>query len=605
MLENGHVMSHDYSHESTEEDPRMIAFFDSLVQRELEGISSDDSLSSNEDALFSRIFQLSQSDIDSDDSLNEPLEQNSDDEPNFSPFTIAFASVMASQAAEGNDRYPRLNNALNDTGRRQQDSTSTRNLSNSSSESQHTDGTRGMQDISRLVQKKKLELRQSIHRKLKDCSAKLSSSSSVDVSESDDDSASDLDKKDVTAKVTNKDEEIVERSENNLAEMAKQMWEKEKEYKKLSQVKLKKLRHLRQSVLQSDSETSDTEKKEKKLDIHYLSSTPVSSLNSNDEPVEKVTFKKLKKRASDSLADDEKDKRRSSPDSGPYLQRAGPCNCTVEMKKTVEDQDWKKGKKIPEESVTGKGKVKHNSDFEHEHGYNDRRNIFEENTESSLSSHDKKCKCEETCTLNSKDTCSIETSGNEMKSENHMEKIELIHDSDRHCDSFKKKKSSKIVFNRNVNRSGITRRRSVSPTTSEMQQHSEKRCVKDTDELDSKVKQRNKDNIQKIPTDPHTNNVNDADSSDDEAPSCSYRGRKQKGNLETRKEIRKQNHVITSDSEDENRSSKPGKRREDSSEDDQPTWSEFKRFRNRLERARLRYREHKKHKKQRRSSEDR
>lgn len=34
-------MSHDYSHESTREDSRMMAFFDSLVQREIQDWSSD------------------------------------------------------------------------------------------------------------------------------------------------------------------------------------------------------------------------------------------------------------------------------------------------------------------------------------------------------------------------------------------------------------------------------------------------------------------------------------------------------------------------------------------------------------------------------------
>lgn len=35
-------MTHDYSHQSTREDPRMMAFFDSLVQREIEGWSSEE-----------------------------------------------------------------------------------------------------------------------------------------------------------------------------------------------------------------------------------------------------------------------------------------------------------------------------------------------------------------------------------------------------------------------------------------------------------------------------------------------------------------------------------------------------------------------------------
>ncbi|XP_031833772.1 DDB1- and CUL4-associated factor 5 isoform X2 [Nomia melanderi] len=41
VLRSGQFMTHDYSHQSTREDPRMMAFFDSLVQREIEGWCSD------------------------------------------------------------------------------------------------------------------------------------------------------------------------------------------------------------------------------------------------------------------------------------------------------------------------------------------------------------------------------------------------------------------------------------------------------------------------------------------------------------------------------------------------------------------------------------
>ncbi|KAL7301518.1 hypothetical protein TKK_0005952 [Trichogramma kaykai] len=47
ILRTGHVMTHDYSHECTDEDQRMMAFFDSLVQREIESWSSRESSSSN------------------------------------------------------------------------------------------------------------------------------------------------------------------------------------------------------------------------------------------------------------------------------------------------------------------------------------------------------------------------------------------------------------------------------------------------------------------------------------------------------------------------------------------------------------------------------
>lgn len=36
-------MTHDYSNQNTHEDPRMIAFFDYLVQQEIEGWSSESS----------------------------------------------------------------------------------------------------------------------------------------------------------------------------------------------------------------------------------------------------------------------------------------------------------------------------------------------------------------------------------------------------------------------------------------------------------------------------------------------------------------------------------------------------------------------------------
>ncbi|CAG0884685.1 unnamed protein product [Darwinula stevensoni] len=46
VLRTGQLLSHDYSDQSKEEDPRMMAFFDALLHRELNGWSSDDSNSS-------------------------------------------------------------------------------------------------------------------------------------------------------------------------------------------------------------------------------------------------------------------------------------------------------------------------------------------------------------------------------------------------------------------------------------------------------------------------------------------------------------------------------------------------------------------------------
>ncbi|KAL1430823.1 hypothetical protein MTO96_014688 [Rhipicephalus appendiculatus] len=47
VLESGQLSSHDYSHKSVEEDPRMMAFFDTLVERDAEGWSSSDSSQCN------------------------------------------------------------------------------------------------------------------------------------------------------------------------------------------------------------------------------------------------------------------------------------------------------------------------------------------------------------------------------------------------------------------------------------------------------------------------------------------------------------------------------------------------------------------------------
>ncbi|XP_050407291.2 DDB1- and CUL4-associated factor 5 [Patella vulgata] len=101
VLRSGHVMSHDYTQHSTEEDPRMMAFFDSLVQREMETWSSSEEFSSNEEELYDRILQVSRAesqDVVIPRIAEELISDNSDD--GLSPFTLAFASVMAAQTAE-------------------------------------------------------------------------------------------------------------------------------------------------------------------------------------------------------------------------------------------------------------------------------------------------------------------------------------------------------------------------------------------------------------------------------------------------------------------------------------------------------------------------
>ncbi|KAK7103564.1 hypothetical protein V1264_018436 [Littorina saxatilis] len=109
VLRSGLVMSHDYSSQSVEEDPRMMAFFDSLVQRELEYWSSEEDMSSNEIELYDSILQVTRrsQDHSNDANDNEPPQRDreghssdSSENSEFSPFTLAFASVMAAQETD-------------------------------------------------------------------------------------------------------------------------------------------------------------------------------------------------------------------------------------------------------------------------------------------------------------------------------------------------------------------------------------------------------------------------------------------------------------------------------------------------------------------------
>lgn len=47
LYASDHNMAHDYTHQNTTEDPRMMAFFDSLVQREIEGWNSSENSGSD------------------------------------------------------------------------------------------------------------------------------------------------------------------------------------------------------------------------------------------------------------------------------------------------------------------------------------------------------------------------------------------------------------------------------------------------------------------------------------------------------------------------------------------------------------------------------
>ena len=62
VLREGSMISHDYSSESTNENPRMMAFFDSLVQREIEGWNTSDGDSSESEEYSNTVEEGEESD---------------------------------------------------------------------------------------------------------------------------------------------------------------------------------------------------------------------------------------------------------------------------------------------------------------------------------------------------------------------------------------------------------------------------------------------------------------------------------------------------------------------------------------------------------------
>lgn len=92
-------VNHDYSHGSTDEDPRMMAFFDSLVQREVEGWTSNTDLSDDLD----NDAQISGQDDDDTETTttqsslsivtSQSDDNDSDDGNNFPYFVILSFTV--------------------------------------------------------------------------------------------------------------------------------------------------------------------------------------------------------------------------------------------------------------------------------------------------------------------------------------------------------------------------------------------------------------------------------------------------------------------------------------------------------------------------------
>ncbi|KFM76065.1 DDB1- and CUL4-associated factor 5, partial [Stegodyphus mimosarum] len=100
VLESGQFMTHDYSHHSVQEDPRMMAFFDSLVQRDIEGWTSD---SSDATDLLNTCCEVQSSGSPSasfSSSSDDESQQNEVVKISAKKNTSAPQSISATQAAQ-------------------------------------------------------------------------------------------------------------------------------------------------------------------------------------------------------------------------------------------------------------------------------------------------------------------------------------------------------------------------------------------------------------------------------------------------------------------------------------------------------------------------
>lgn len=88
---SGLNMTHDYSNQNTTEDPRMMAFFDTLVQREIEGWNSDDDGSDESDKSSAHSSDGSSRPTSTEDSSGD-----SDDDDSLTNYVVSNGGAFSS-----------------------------------------------------------------------------------------------------------------------------------------------------------------------------------------------------------------------------------------------------------------------------------------------------------------------------------------------------------------------------------------------------------------------------------------------------------------------------------------------------------------------------
>lgn len=97
VLESGQFMTHDYSHHSVQEDPRMMAFFDSLVQRDIEGWTSD---SSDTTDILTTSYEVQSSDSSHSSSSSQSSSDTDDEQPSNDELVAGNNILFAYQSAQ-------------------------------------------------------------------------------------------------------------------------------------------------------------------------------------------------------------------------------------------------------------------------------------------------------------------------------------------------------------------------------------------------------------------------------------------------------------------------------------------------------------------------
>jgi hypothetical protein len=108
VLRDGQNLTHDYSNGSVDEDPRMMAFFDSLVQRELQGWSTDEENSDSDSSSASDGYLLF---LPSDESTDSDL-----DFAQGQGVTVASINPIISAALAGLENFGRRSSENNGEG---------------------------------------------------------------------------------------------------------------------------------------------------------------------------------------------------------------------------------------------------------------------------------------------------------------------------------------------------------------------------------------------------------------------------------------------------------------------------------------------------------